>query len=172
MNNIKADQKSASVQEWLQQPSSDICISQANIKWIDELFCDAAQESKFFKTKEDFYLVGFVVALAHKKQPEIWKGLTGDARMISKIVRGWDQGKGDEARELLRKVYGKKPLSNGMDPEVGANKCISSLTDQGLTIIHQKHLDTLGPELKNFKYKWFGIALLLSSGNLFAYQEE
>ena len=157
----------ASVQEWLQKPSGDVSISEGNIRWVDELFNDAAMESKFFKSKEDFYLVGLVVAIAQKKQPEVWKGLQGNARMVSKIVRGWDAGKGDEARELLRKVYGRKPLSNGMDPDLIANKCISSLVDQGLTFIHEKHLESVEHDMKQFKYTWIGIAMLLTSGVLF-----
>ncbi len=154
-------------QEWLQKPSGDVHISKKNIDWVDDLFKAADVESRFFKDKEHFYLLGFTVALVQKREPEIWRGRTGEERMISKIVRGWDSDKGDEARDLLRQVFGTKPLENGMDPSLIPNKCISSLVDQGLDIIHEKHIDSCHSEQAVYKYTWTGIALLLSSGILF-----
>jgi hypothetical protein len=51
-----------------------------------------------------------------------------------------------------------------MDPSIGANKCISSLVDQGLTIIHEKHLLDAGDT--PMRYTWFGVSLLLAAPKL------
>ncbi len=155
---------SASDQEWLQKGASDVSLSEKNIEWVDKLFKSTDNPYKFIDSKEDFYLVGFVVALAHDKKPEFWKGRKGKDRFISKIVRGWDAGRGDQARTLLRKVFGTKILENGMNPDIGANKCISSLVDQGLTIIHEKHLMDAGDT--TMTYTWFGISMLLAAPKL------
>lgn len=155
---------SPSDQEWLLKGANDVSVSVKNIEWVDKLFNSIDNSYKFINSKEDFYLIGYVVALAHGKKPEFWKGGKGKDRFISKIVRGWDTGRGDEARTLLRKVFGTKTLENGMDTNIGANKCISSLVDQGLTIIHEKHLMDAGDTTS--KYTWFGISRLLVAPKL------
>ena len=165
MSNTK-NKFSASEQEWLQKGATDISVSKKNIDWVGKIFEAPDAHNRFIKTRKDFYLIAFVVAIAHEKQPEMWKGRKGNETFKSAIVRDWDIGTGDQARTLLRKVYGHDVLDTGMNPEVGANNCISSLVDQGIDIIKEKY-DEVTKAGDYESITWFGISNLISSPILF-----
>ena len=137
--------------KWYEETIRGLEITLDNKKLIDDLWEEKDKDNRLFKDKTSFAFFSLVLAIYKGKEPDFY-----DRKKAYELRSEWGT---TDIREMgLKLVQHKFPKPvNKMDPKKIGLKCISSLVQQGLTIIEERlrtdrSWDRLGEEFLHEKF--------------------